>query len=84
MFAPTTPCAAAGDHPHTTLPTVPDAGHPRLVEQSLLVEALIALDAVIQCEPFADVAPPGTEGFAVYELVAAARERVAHALGVEV
>jgi hypothetical protein len=54
------------------------------VEQSLLVEALIALDAVIQCEPFADVAPPGTEGFAVYELVAAARERVAQALGVEI
>jgi hypothetical protein len=49
-----------------------------------LSEALNALDAVIQCEPFADVSPPGTEGFVVYELVAAARERLARVVGVEV
>lgn len=54
---------------------------PRVVDCRVLVEAFDALDAVIQCEPFADVAPPGTEGFAVYELVAAARERLAEVLG---
>jgi hypothetical protein len=83
MFAPVCPCAgASGDESHTCLPDT--AGFPRLVDHSLLVEALAALDAVIQCEPFADISPPGTEGFAVYELVAAARERVAQAIGVEV
>ena len=54
----------------------------RLVDAGVLVAALAALDAVIQCEPFADVSPPGTEGFLVYEEVAAARERLARALGV--
>jgi hypothetical protein len=56
-------------------------GHPRLVDESVLRAALVALDAVINCEPFADVSPPGTEGFDVYEVVAAARERVSDALG---
>jgi len=55
-------------------------GLPRLVDESVLLQALAALDAVINCEPFADVSPPGTEGFLVYEVVAAARERVADAL----
>jgi hypothetical protein len=55
---------------------------PRVVDCRVLVEAFDALDAVIQCEPFADMAPPGTEGFAVYELVAAARERLAEVLGI--
>lgn len=36
---------------------------------------------MINCEPFADVSPPGTEGFDVYEVVAAVRERVVEALG---
>jgi len=51
------------------------------VDEAVLRAALEALDAVINCEPFADLAPPGTEGFDVYEVVAAARERVAEALG---
>jgi hypothetical protein len=55
-------------------------GLPRLVDESVLREALAALDAVINCEPFADVSAPGTEGFLVYDVVAAARERVADAL----
>ena len=59
----------------------PATGHPRVVDEAVLRAALAALDAVINCEPFADVAPPGTEGFLVYEVVAAARERVAAALG---
>jgi hypothetical protein len=58
----------------------PMDGLPRLVDESVLREALAALDAVINCEPFADVSPPGTEGFLVYDAVAAARERVADAL----
>ena len=53
----------------------------RLVDAGVLAAALTALDAVIDCEPFADVSPPGTEGFLVYAEVAAARERVAKALG---
>ncbi len=65
--------------PAHTLPA--NTGHPRLVDEAVLRAALEALDAVINCEPFADVAPPGTEGFDVYEVVAAARERVAEALG---
>jgi len=56
-------------------------GSPRLIDEGLLRAALAALDAVINCEPFADVSPPGTEGFLVYEEVAAARERLAEALG---
>ena len=59
----------------------PLSGCPRLVDEAVLRAALEALDAVINCEPFADVSPPGTEGFDVYDLVAAARERVAAALG---
>jgi hypothetical protein len=59
----------------------PSSGFPRLVDEAVLRAALEALDAVINCEPFADVAPPGTEGFDVYDLVAVARERVAAALG---
>jgi hypothetical protein len=47
----------------------------------MLRACLAALDAVINCEPLADVAPPGTEGFLVYEVVAAARERLAELLG---
>lgn len=62
-----------------TLP--PLTGLPRLVDEQVLRDALAALDAVINCEPFADVSPPGTEGFLVYDVVAAARERVAQALG---
>jgi hypothetical protein len=58
----------------------PNSGHPRLVDEAVLRAALEALDAVINCEPFADVSPPGTEGFDVYDVVAAARERVAEAL----
>ena len=59
----------------------PRTGLPRLVDEQVLRDALAALDAVINCEPFADVSPPGTEGFVVYDLVAAARDRVAQALG---
>ena len=63
-------------------PALPrNTGHPRLVDEAVLRAALAALDAVINCEPFADVSPPGTEGFDVYEVVALARERVAEALG---
>jgi hypothetical protein len=60
----------------------PLTGFPRLVDEQVLRDALAALDAVINCEPFADVSPPGTEGFLVYDVVAAARERVAQSLGV--
>jgi hypothetical protein len=56
-------------------------GYPRLVDEGILRVALAALDAVINCEPFADLSPPGTEGFLVYEEVAAARELLAAALG---
>jgi hypothetical protein len=62
--------------PHTAA-----SGWPRVVDESVLRSALSALDAVINCEPFADVSPPGTEGFLVYEEVAAARERLSAALG---
>jgi hypothetical protein len=55
-----------------------------VVDEGVLAEAFAALDAVIQCEPLADVSPPGTEGFAVYELVAAARERLGRVLGIDV
>jgi hypothetical protein len=65
--------------PAHTLPS--NTGHPRLVDEAVLRAALEALDAVINCEPFADVSLPGTEGFDVYEVVAAARERVAEVLG---
>ena len=72
----------------STCPTSADSirrrllsGCPRLVDEGVLRATLEALDAVINCEPFADLSPPGTEGFDVYELVAAARERVAAALG---
>ena len=60
---------------------LPLSGCPRLVDEQVLRDALAALEAVINCEPFADVSPPGTEGFLVYDLVAAALERVAAALG---
>jgi len=70
---------ADGTSPAFHLPA--NTGHPRLVDEAVLRAALEALDAVINCEPFADLAPPGTEGFDVYEVVAAARERVAEALG---
>jgi hypothetical protein len=74
---------APGDsYPPLSLTSDPAFGWPRLVEARTLAEALEALDAVIQCEPFADVSPPGTEGFDVYELVAAAREKLARVLGV--
>ncbi|HJZ91266.1 MAG TPA: hypothetical protein VKE40_10365 [Gemmataceae bacterium] len=69
-------------YPALTLTTDPALGWPRLVDARVLAEAFEALDAVIQCEPFADVSPPGTEGFDVYELVTAAREKLAHILGV--
>jgi hypothetical protein len=72
------PDAPTPTSPATRLPA--DAGW-RLVDAGVLATALAALDAVIQCEPFADVSPPGTEGFLVYAEVAAARERVAKALG---
>jgi hypothetical protein len=61
--------------------SVPAPGWPRVVDEAVLRAALAALDAVINCEPFADVSPPGTEGFLVYEEVAAAREHLAAALG---
>lgn len=72
---PTTPCL-----PDPSLE--PLTGLPRLVDEQVLRDAFAALDAVINCEPFADVSAPGTEGFLVYDLVAAARDRVAQALGV--
>jgi hypothetical protein len=59
----------------------PLTGFPRVVDEGMLRACLAALEAVINCEPFADVAPPGTEGFLVYEEVAAARERLADLLG---
>jgi hypothetical protein len=59
----------------------PVTGFPRVVDEGMLRACLAALEAVINCEPFADVAPPGTEGFMVYEEVAAARERLADLLG---
>src|SRR5262245_26875576 len=69
-------------YPSLTLTSDPIFGWPRLIDARTLAEAFEALDAVIQCEPFADVSPPGTEGFDVYELVAAAREKLAQVLGV--
>jgi hypothetical protein len=81
-LSPTRPSTPAGHS--DPAPADPDCFSPtrvpRLVDESLLREVLAALDAVINCEPFADVSPPGTEGFLVYEVVAAARERVADAL----
>jgi hypothetical protein len=86
----TLPAAATPPAPNSDSPpaagadsilTCPLSGCPRLVDESVLRAALEALDAVINCEPFADVSGPGTEGFDVYEVVAAARERVAAALG---
>ena len=74
---PDSPPAAGAD----SILTCPLSGCPRLVDEAVLRAALEALDAVINCEPFADVSGPGTEGFDVYEVVAAARERVAAALG---
>ena len=82
-------CPAAADPPaHTPdsppapgVDSIPLSGCPRLVDEAVLRAALEALDAVINCEPFADVSGPETEGFDVYEVVAAARERVAAALG---
>ena len=76
--APTTPTTL---QPTTSYPGPDQDCAWQLVDEGVLADALAALDAVIQCEPFADVAPPGTEGFAVYDLVAAARDRVARALG---
>jgi hypothetical protein len=67
--------------PHLQPSAPVSAGFPRIVDEGLLRAALAALDAVINCEPFADVSPPGTEGFLVYEEVAAAREFLAAALG---
>ena len=74
---PDSPAAVGTD----SILNCPLSGCPRLVDEAVLRSALEALDAVINCEPFADVSGPGTEGFDVYEIVAAARERVAAALG---
>lgn len=79
MSVSSTVPAATPSRPDPSQPTL--TGLPRLVDEQVLRDALAALDAVINCEPFADVSPPGTEGFLVYDLVAAARDRVAQALG---